>query len=78
MGTLSGIFMARTYSIRKRICFIRNFIVSRANFLTVSVVVMVSILISTAVDRVFEPRSGPTQTLIHALVCVASPLSTQY
>ena len=37
---------------------------------------MVSVLVSSAVDREFEPRSGQTKTI--KLVSVASPLSTQH
>ena len=37
---------------------------------------MVSVLASSAVDRVFEHRSGQTKTI--QLVCVDSPLSTQH
>ena len=38
--------------------------------------VMVSVLVSSAIDRGFEPRSG--QTKDYKLVFVASPLSTQH
>jgi hypothetical protein len=75
--------MARTYSIRKLICFIRKDIATLkfhcvyGELFNCICGVMVSMLPSTAVDRVFEPRSGPTQTIIQALVFVASPLSTQ-
>jgi len=43
---------------------------------TAFVVVMVSVLTSSAVDRGLEPRSGQTKTI--KLVFVSSPLSTQH
>jgi len=39
---------------------------------------VVSVLASNVVDRVFEPRLDQIKSNIMKLVCVASPLSTQY
>ena len=38
---------------------------------------IVSVLASSVVDRVFEPRLDQIKSNIMKLVCVASPLSTQ-